>query len=757
MRFFKKKLIRILTAVFSFLTIIGVILGTGILSPQTAEAALTPLDPNAVRAAVQQMGMDSLSKVILTDPPELVTYVRPTPAIVDATTVPATPAPPANIPTPRQALLILGKALFWDQQVGSDGQACASCHFQAGADIRSKNVMNPGSRNTNVAERTVFSPVGSAPTAAAPARNYQFLPADFPFHKVSDPLDTSYVNRTVTFDTDDILGSQGTFHAGYGGSPVPNYTLANATGTYDTPVTIADTTYAIGTQKVRSSGPRQASSAINAVFNFHNFWDGRANNIFNGVDLFGKLSPNAQVYINNGTSLTLTPAQVSNSSLASQSVGPPNSAFSDEMAFSGRTFPDLGRKLLRLTATATTPAATIIPLGAQLVDATDSVLGPYKNAAGTNGGRGINVTYQQLIMWAFQPQWWSSAGPPIAPAVTPSTLTVSGYQLMEENFALFWGLAIQEYETTLRADQSRYDKFMAGDNTQLTQDEMRGLLTYIHTENTFQQVNPVFNNINFGACQLCHSGPELTEDSLVNVPAKFFITTDMTVTMDHNRELAIVPPSSSFDVGFTNVGSRPTREDIGHGDKAANGWPLSFWRQFITGLVVLPGPFAPLAPPAPNPDRGSNTDGAFKIPSLRNIELTGPYFHNGGTLTLKQAVEFYARHGDFADVNDPNIDVGLAMVQNITDADADLIVKFLLTLTDDRVKIQAAPFDHPQIFLPNGHPATATNHPRLGAGYRADTILTLPAVGAAGGPALTNFLGISNTPVAGANNDQFDP
>src|SRR5262245_5459078 len=35
--------------------------------------------------------------------------------------------------------LALGKALFWDMQVGSDGvQGCASCHFRAGADPRSK-------------------------------------------------------------------------------------------------------------------------------------------------------------------------------------------------------------------------------------------------------------------------------------------------------------------------------------------------------------------------------------------------------------------------------------------------------------------------------------------------------------------------------------------------------------------------------------------------------------------------------------------
>src|SRR5437867_13261621 len=36
------------------------------------------------------------------------------------------------------AAVRLGKALFWDMQAGSDGQACASCHFHAGADSRAK-------------------------------------------------------------------------------------------------------------------------------------------------------------------------------------------------------------------------------------------------------------------------------------------------------------------------------------------------------------------------------------------------------------------------------------------------------------------------------------------------------------------------------------------------------------------------------------------------------------------------------------------
>ena len=45
----------------------------------------------------------------------------------------------------RGAAIQLGKAFFWDMQTGGDGvQACASCHFQAGADTRSRNILNPG-------------------------------------------------------------------------------------------------------------------------------------------------------------------------------------------------------------------------------------------------------------------------------------------------------------------------------------------------------------------------------------------------------------------------------------------------------------------------------------------------------------------------------------------------------------------------------------------------------------------------------------
>ncbi len=45
------------------------------------------------------------------------------------------------------AVVALGKALFWDTQVANaNNQACASCHFHAGADTRTFNQVDPALR-----------------------------------------------------------------------------------------------------------------------------------------------------------------------------------------------------------------------------------------------------------------------------------------------------------------------------------------------------------------------------------------------------------------------------------------------------------------------------------------------------------------------------------------------------------------------------------------------------------------------------------
>ena len=105
--------------------------------------------------------------------------------------------------------------------------------------------------------------------------------------------------------------------------------------------------------------------------------------------------------------------------------------------------------------------------------------------------------------------------------------------------------------------------------------------------------------------------------------------------------------------------------------------------------------------------------GFLKVPSLRNIALTAPYFHNGGQLTLEQVVEFYNRGGDFPDgyaqipLIDPNI-----VPLGLTEQEKTDLVDFLRNgLTDPRVVAQSAPFDHPSLFVPNGHPPDPNGYP----------------------------------------------
>lgn len=209
MRFLKKKAFRLVFPVLALaLAIVPVM---QVVSPGTARAQLPALDPNAVRQAVKDMGMDSLANVILNEPPGYSIFVRLTPPLADPNTNPPTPAPPASLvnfaasrglSVQKAAMLILGKAFFWDQQVGSDGNACAYCHFLAGGDNRVVNTLNPGSRNTDPNEAALYNATRSGGTGAP---NYTLTAADFPFHELADPLETNYMKRDVLFDTDDAV------------------------------------------------------------------------------------------------------------------------------------------------------------------------------------------------------------------------------------------------------------------------------------------------------------------------------------------------------------------------------------------------------------------------------------------------------------------------------------------------------------------------------------------------------------------------
>ena len=131
----------------------------------------------------------------------------------------------ANVPVPpifgvegivadKTAAVQLGKALFWDMQAGSDEmQACASCHFNAGADSRPANVVNPGQAGgdnsfqlgpqVNGAAGPNYIPHPGSPNAGFGG----YHDGDFPFHKLADPNN----RMSVVSDLNDVAGSAGVF------------------------------------------------------------------------------------------------------------------------------------------------------------------------------------------------------------------------------------------------------------------------------------------------------------------------------------------------------------------------------------------------------------------------------------------------------------------------------------------------------------------------------------------------------------------
>lgn len=783
-----------------------------------------------------------LLTVVFNQPVMAVPAVQPTPpAFCDANASLAFPEMPGSLkctPTPepyiidingnavstspsiiknKAAAIALGKMLFWDSQVGSDGLACASCHFQAGADNRIKNQIDPGLRNASgkLASNGI-TPIGTVfdfmasylnlanldPLLAAPGKgpNYTLKKEDFPLRKYQEPTIPVGAqplqadrNAKVVYDSDDVISSQGAYHSTFN-SLTPSGKKELCTKRFpnfnpDIPL------FNVAGHSVRQVEPRNAPTVINAVYNFRNFWDGRANNVFNGLDPFGMrrfanpaTTPTTGIFVkdNNGM-LSKKRIAIYNASLASQAVGPALSDF--EMSCGGKSFAELGRKMLMLK-----------PLTNQTVDPSDSVLGPYAKPI---VGLKPDYSYKLLIQAAFNNAYWD----------VPDTQMVDGYKLIENNFSLFWGLAIQAYEATLVSDDSRYD--------QAQEDAING-----RDKLTLQEQNGLNLFFNQGKCIACHLGPEFTAASVAHVA-----NTANTPSIGKYTERMLMGDGgiALYDSGFYNIGVRPSAEDIGAGANDPYGYPLSFTRNAkmkandpMNYLIDYPN-ISSLSPdplqtnswlyaanigciswnPATTPygflcdnepvvsDERDAVDGAFKSPTLRNVELTGPYFHNGGHATLEQVVQFYNRGGDRKDLfpQDPacggalltydtygnsvvaadpktglidssgfllsagaasNLAPDMAGAKELlntvcnpsqppdqtlrlSNTDMDDLVAFMKALTDDRVRWEKAPFDHPSLSLPNGHVGNETEvkFSKLTNKAQEQTIV-VPAVGAAG-------------------------
>lgn len=685
----------------------------------------------------------SLKDVAAPEPPDLLSYVKD-----------------------KTAAIALGKALFWDMQVGSDDVvSCATCHFNAGADVRTTNQISPGLLSTGGGDTTFGNstiPAKSGRLNLSPS--CELTVDDFPLHRrfpatalVPRPVGPDFapvVNEfdNVLFDTNDVVSSKG----------VRWMELQGLRGTrrsvFEVGAQLFDPVFNLPNprlaesprQTLRRVEPRNAPTTINAVFNFENFLDGRASAIFNGVNPFGFRDRNSTLRkgdrLNPAAPLTEEKVRIINSSLASQAVGPPLSDF--EMSFANRTFPLLGRKLLASK-----------PLAKQLVHPEDSVLGPLSQARVARNGRvlgrkGLKASsYAEMIRDAFQDEWWNSTQPVAGPG--------GPYTQMEWNFSLYFGLAVQLYEATLIADDTPFDRFMGStlnvrgggipippDPTALTPQELLGLDIFQRTN--LSGLNPTLVD---GGCLNCHALPETTNHTprILDVHPVTGIPGAIIEFMRMGDGLL-----AAYDTGFYNVGVRPTDEDRGRAETApfvnpetGLNFPLSYVELAkLNTQNLLPPDVAAFVPNRlVVPEFRTAVEGTFKTPNLRNVQFTGPYFHQGGDATLRQAVEFYARGGNFPCTNFANLDEDIEGVPGLDTSVPDpvlaaaaeeriqALVAFLSRgLTDERVQFDRAPFDHPELLVPEG---------TRGRNAQRDTLVQIPAVGRNGrSTEIPRFLGL---------------
>jgi cytochrome c peroxidase len=160
---------------------------------------------------------------------------------------------------------------------------------------------------------------------------------------------------------------------------------------------------------------------------------------------------------------------------------------------------------------------------------------------------------------------------------------------------------------------------------------------------------------------------------------------------------------SAFQASLISLNSKYDRYAHGFHDvlssKEKEG--MNIFRSFVARCAECHTPplftnqqFAIIGSPEPNglaldpgaqiPTNDKTLRGAFKVPSLRNIEKTAPYMHSGNFKTLRETVEFYTQGRGRAVPKGENLIIHWHIWEpNLSDYELDRLVDFLKTLTDE--------------------------------------------------------------------------
>lgn len=272
---------------------------------------------------------------------------------------------------------------------------------------------------------------------------------------------------------------------------------------------------------------------------------------------------------------------------------------------------ELGRILYhdtRLSVDNTVSCASCHGLNTGGVDNKQYSEGVYGQFGGVNAPTVYNAVYNFVQFWDGRAATLElqAAGPPLNPVEMGCTSFDQIIAKLAKDRALTkafkavypegWSEAnitdaIAEFERTLITPNSRFDKYLRGDNTAITAEEKQGYELFVK-----------YN------CATCHAGVNLGGLSyeLMGQYADYFADRGLELTVEDNGR-------------FKETACERDRH-------------------------------------------------RFKVPGLRNVALTAPYFHDGTESELKEAV---CKMGTYQ--------VGV----ELTDADEDKIVAFLHTLTGE--------------------------------------------------------------------------
>jgi len=217
-----------------------------------------------------------------------------------------------------------------------------------------------------------------------------------------------------------------------------------------------------------------------------------------------------------------------------------------------------------------------------------------------------------------------------------------------------------------------------------------------------QVLQPIQNSVEMGMALETLTNRLAAEPFYTNLFARAFGSPDVT-TNRVSRALAqfvrsIISTQSKYDrgvaSGFTNftaeenLGRRIFLGQTGNATCAA----CHGTDNFVPGPAInnngLEFPFVDLGLGGITGPLRDN--GLFKVPSLRNIQLTAPYMHDGRFATLEEVVEFY----NSGVVDNPNLSPPLrnppglppgARRLNLTAGQKAALVAFLKTLTDTNI------------------------------------------------------------------------